>query len=60
MTKHLIDHPRETRDSRLARFTRIAREEAPRKVTRHAQQQNRDRATERLLAYTRIARGKLA
>lgn len=60
MTRHLIDQPRETRNSRLARFTRIAREETPREVTRHAQQKDRDRAAERLVAYARIARGKLA
>ncbi len=56
--KHLIDQPRDSRGTTLARFARIARTEGPQKAPRKLLAQARARADQRLAAYARIARGK--
>ena len=63
MTKHLIDTARPNLNSRLARFTEIARSASPHESTRNLIARTRtqsEHTNHRLAEYTRIARGKQA
>ncbi len=60
MSRHLIDQPRIDHNSRLERFSRIARAEGQQDASRKLLAQARDRAGKRLAAFARIARGKTA
>lgn len=58
MTRHLIDTPRDQDTMRLARFLRIARQNGLHKARDMVARREPLRGMARVVAYSRIARGR--
>ncbi|MCC5966089.1 MAG: hypothetical protein JJU24_08115 [Natronohydrobacter sp.] len=58
MSKHVIDQSKASASGALMRFTRIERAMRPHVSTKALVARMRDRASDRLAAYARIARGR--
>jgi hypothetical protein len=58
MSKHLIDQPRTTAEGALPQFLRVERAEKLHNSTKSLSARLRKRSSDRLTAYTRIARGR--
>ncbi|TVP70737.1 MAG: hypothetical protein EA339_12160 [Rhodobacteraceae bacterium] len=57
MTRHLIDHPKTAPSERLMRFLRLERAAMPGQRSKALMLRLQHRSSDRLKAYTRIARG---